>query len=462
MSEAGTVQPVQPKELASDFEQVAELVRVTRGERQPTICTTDMAGRIMSSQTFKNSLPPLCIVSQCAVLIERGGSLTTLIGYDADSGIFARGAAPDFLTLEQARTILESLLVDFRFATESDRSRALAALITPALVMGGLLHGRAPIDLGEADSSQTGKGYRNKLTAAIYGCVPQAVSIRRSGVGGLEESFDKALIAGHVFVSLDNIRGSIDSPAIESFCTEDTYFARAAFTPNTAIDPTRVILQFTSNKAEFTKDLANRSSCVRILKQRSDYQFSAFPEGDLLAHVRANADRYLGAVFAIVRAWHEAGQLRTNETRHDFREWAQTLDFIVQHLLHCAPLMNGHKETQTRMSNPAINWARDVALAVARQHRTGEVLIASDLLAVIEADGSIEIPNHDKDNRVAALQYIGRKMASAFSTTDGEWLAIDHLAIERETYKDLHNGNQRHRYRFHRDETQIPRNPAAA
>lgn len=35
----------------------------------------------------------------------------------------------------------------------------------------------------------------------------------------------------------------------------------------------RVIVQLTSNRAEITTDLANRSACVRILKQPENYRF---------------------------------------------------------------------------------------------------------------------------------------------------------------------------------------------
>jgi hypothetical protein len=57
------------------------------------------------------------------------------------------------------------------------------------------------------------------------------------------------------------------------------------------IDPRRVIVMLTSNKADLTIDLAKRSSCVRILKQPERYQFQTYEEGELLDHVRANSKR---------------------------------------------------------------------------------------------------------------------------------------------------------------------------
>jgi hypothetical protein len=94
--------------------------------------------------------------------------------------------------LEDAVALLSNVLADFHFATEADRARALAAIITPAMVFGNLLGGRAPVDLGEADASQSGKGYRAKLTAAIYGSVVKTITQRKGGVGSMEESFATA------------------------------------------------------------------------------------------------------------------------------------------------------------------------------------------------------------------------------------------------------------------------------
>ena len=405
----------------------------------------------MASQAFTDALPPLTVMSRCPVLIERGGELVVVSGYDERSGILARGPAPEEMSFGDAVLALHRLLADFKFASRADKSRALAAMISPAMIMGGLLPVRAPLDLGEADQSQTGKGFRNKITAAIYNQVVTTVTQRRQGVGGQDEAFDGALIAGRTFICLDNVRGKLDSPSIESFMTEDTYMARSAHTRQTPIDPRRVTVMLTSNRADLTKDMANRAICVKLLKQPDGHQFLTYPEGNILAHVRANQPYYLGAVFRIIREWHEEGKPRTREHRHDFYEWVQVLDWIVQNRLGWAPLLDGHRDTQERMTNPAMNWLRDVALVLARLKRTDRWLIASDVLDALEADGSVDIPGLKEDGdlsdeavRLGVLGQIGRRMKSAFGTR--EVLKIDHLQIERDSYQDERQ-RERNRYR---------------
>lgn len=451
-----------PATLASDFEAVARLMRWApqRGKTEDgtpkppkpeaAICCEQTAKIISAAATFRDALPPINVLTRCPVLIERSGTLLQVSGYDRAAGIYAAGKPAEAMTLPEAAALLNEMIEGFRFATPADRARALAAIITPALVFGGLLRGRAPVDLGEADNSQSGKGYRNKLTAALYAQSVKGVTQKSdNGVGSLEESFNMALIRGANFVALDNVRGRIDSPAIESFLTEDNYTARAPYREPVEIDPRRVVVMFTSNKADVTTDLANRSSCVRILKQPEGYHFKTYPEGDILEHVRAMQPRYLGAVFAVISAWHEAGKPRTTETRHDFRAWAQTLDWITRNLLDAGPLLDGHKETQIRMTNPALNWLRDVALDVLRANRGDQWLRTGDLVDVIDEAGQIPPGLKDgadlTDNEVrkAAQQATGRKLSLCFrtveeTTEDGttiERIRMDGMTIDRlETY----------------------------
>ncbi len=437
------LEDVKAATLASDFETVADLYKMTDKETKLATCPEQTAKLIAASTAFRNAMRPIYVLTRCPVVIERGKRLMQVSGYDRESGILAAGEPAETMDVAEARRLLFKLLDGFRFATPSDRARALAAMITPALVFGGLLKGRAPVDLGEADASQTGKGYRNKLTAALYAQSVKTVTQQRAGVGSMEESFNMALIRGANFIALDNVRGKIDSPSFESFLTEDTYLARAPYREPIEIDPRRVVVMLTSNKADVTTDLANRSTCVRLLKQPDGYAFKPYPEGDILEHVQANQSHYLGAVFAIIDAWYYAGKPHTTESRHDFRRWAQTLDWICQNLLGAGPLLDGHRETQARMTNPVLNWLRDVAIEVIRAKQAGAWLRASDLVDLLADTGTETpgLPEHgdptDYETRKKAQQATGRKLSLCFRA--GDVLTLDGMTIERREIYDPRN-----------------------
>jgi hypothetical protein len=245
----------------------------------------------------------------------------------------------------------------------------------------------------------------------------------------------------------------MDSPAIESFLTENSFLARAPYLAAVEVDPRRVIVQLTSNKAQITVDLASRSSCVRILKRPEDYQFRHYPEGDILDRVRANQPLYLGAIFAVVRAWYEMGQALSDETRHDFRPWARTLDWIVKNILGTGPLVDGHRQTQIRMSTPALNFLRDAALAVRNSGHTDQWLRASSLIDILSESPGVELPGlteggdlADEEVRKKVLQGFGRRTAQCFGTDNVR--VVDGFEIQRRELDDPVNRRTIREYCF--------------
>jgi hypothetical protein len=210
---------------------------------------------------------------------------------------------------------------------------------------------------------------------------------------------------------------------------------------------------FTSNRAELTRDLSNRSSCTRVLKQPPGYRFKGYGNLDLLGHVHANSSRYLAAVFAVIRAWFDAGCQSTDEHRHDFRGWCQPLDWIVQNILGAAPLMDGHQETQTRMTSPALNWLRDVAAAVDRANCLDQWMQAHRILGIIVEDPEVSIPGfsdddvpEDNEAEAKALRAIGKRLKKCFQS---EKVTIDAFTIERQEVND-DDYRVRRSYRFSR------------
>jgi hypothetical protein len=75
--------------------------------------------------------------------------------------------------------------------------------------------------------------------------------------------------------------------------------------------------------------LRKREINTRLRKCAPDFQFKHYAEGDLLTHIEKHSDYYLSCAFTIIREWHAREKPRTNETRHDFREWSRPLDWIT-------------------------------------------------------------------------------------------------------------------------------------
>ena len=123
--------------------------------------------------------------------------------------------------------------------------------------------------------------------AAVYGDRPAYVNERKNGVGSTDESFSAALLSGRPFVLLDNFRGKINLTSLESFLTADGKFDCRALRTNGSVDPENYFLGMTSNGAEMTKDLANRSCFVRIRKRPDGYEFRDYGDQEFIDYIRS-------------------------------------------------------------------------------------------------------------------------------------------------------------------------------
>ena len=387
-------------------------------------CSLDTAKVWLASEARKN-LPPITAIHNCPLLIECDGSVKILTkGYYRELGgrLITGGQCPLGMDLGEAVTLLLEVIDEFDFLTAADKSRALAAIITPAMKFAGLLAAHTPLFVVEADESQAGKGFFLEIVQAIYQETPSFVTQRQKGVGGLDESLSQALLNGRPFIQLDNVRGGINSQYFEAILTcplHNTIPARVPYKGEIQINPERFVFQLTSNGFESTRDLANRSSIVRLRKRRG-FVFRSYPEGTLIDHVRSNQPRFLGAVFRIVRQWIGHGKQTTSDTRGEgrFRRWAQIQDWILKELFTLAPLMDGHMEAQERASNPALNWLRRVCIVAESDARIEESLSASEIVEICQRN-SIDIPGlaNDASESRAALR-IGCIMGRIFRDSD--------------------------------------------
>jgi len=424
-----------PIAARSRFESYTEFVAWRSGRDgkpvlKPTIIPQEIAAAFLESEEARTFLPKITGLINCPVIVSTDGRAQIVRqGYHPSTGLFITGGQmPLQVELSKAVESLREIVNEFDFQSPGDRSRAMASFLTPALKLGGHLRGSVPADVAEADQSQSGKTYRQRLVAAVYNETPSLVTCRNGGVGSVDESLNAQLIAGRPFIQLDNFRGKFNSPHIEALLTAERSFpVRVPHCREVVIDPSRFFVMMTSNGVETTRDFANRSSIIRIRK-REGYAFKKYSEGDLLEHVRSKQSDYLGCVFAIIREWISNGRPRSGETRHDFREWAQMLDWVVQNILGEAPLLDGHQAAQVRVSNPELTFLRKLALAVADQDRLGEPLIASTIYEIAECTEvdipGLRAPDEDKGKRV-----IGAIMARLFKA--GNSLTLDEFIVTR-------------------------------
>jgi hypothetical protein len=421
--------------------------RSPRGETvlKPARCPKDIAEALLETDAAIDYLPGISLLVSSPILTEREGTAVLLNkGYhEINGGVYVeRRIEMTELSLEEAVASLFSLLNDFDFMTGSDKARAIASFISPALRFGRLLAADFPLDLAEADESQSGKTYRQRLVCAIYGEEPYVIARRQNGVGSLDESISCALLSGRPFISFENVRGIMDSQILESAIRGHGHVnVRVPHRGEVQLSTERVCWQLSSNQAATTRDLANRSLITRIRKRPAGYQYRIFPEGDLLTHVQRNSGYYMSCVFSIVRAWISKGKPKTADSNHDFREFSQSLDWIVQNLFFLPPLLEGHRDEQRRISDPHLNWLRDVAIAVDQAGKLNEGLRPGELVDLANSRG-IAVLGHgrlisDEQQRMSA----GRILNKIFSDTDT--LSVGGFKVRRDQRQEYDHAQRR-------------------
>jgi hypothetical protein len=394
----------------------------------PTVLTKESAEKYLTAPG-KKLLPEIRGMINCPMIVERNGALHIVqSGYDPLTKLYVSGdiRLPP-VTLEDAVYYLKGILQEFDFQTPSDRSRAIASTITPALKFGGFLKQPIPADVAEADQSQAGKTHRQKITAALYNEeVNIVVKKEGGGVGSLEEAFGTALVQGRPFIQFDNVRGKLNSQNLESFMTATGSFpARPAYSKVVMIDPSKFMIFINSNGYQATPDLGNRSSIIRI-KKRHGYEFK-----DMLGFVKDAQPLLLSSVFRVIEEWLKNGKKRTSDTRHDFREWSQTLDWIVQNIFKEAPLMDDHQEAQKRVSSVEYTFLRAVALALEQKHHLGLKIRATHILNLCQ-EANIPIPGlspEKRNDQTAASMAVGKALGHLFEPTKNYVVVEDFLVF---------------------------------
>ena len=254
------------------------------------------------------------------------------------------------------------------------------------------------------------------------------------------ESFDAALQSGKTFIQWDNLRGKTDCQKLETFMTDSPYMTRCAYSKNAEIDPTRKFITMTTNSAEMTEDLANRMLPIRIRKRKKGYQYKAWPEGNVLQHIKDNQPKYLGAVMTLVMTCYERGCPFDEEARtsHDFRDFAGIAEKITKDILREPSMFDGYEAVRKRMYSPELNWIREVGLTIVDSVKAGTVMSAKAILELLEDEGRHDLQPGLKDHESVidsdacmskALRLFGRKMGRIFKEVSE--VAIEDVIVKK-------------------------------
>ena len=241
-------------------------------------------------------------------------TLVTVAGYDAVSGMFGIFAdkqfnVPESPTKEQTQAALDMLrdmLTEFCFASETDRSAALSAILTaavrPRLPAAPMIHIKA-------HQVGSGKSYLCRLIAIF--ATPQHGT--PSTFPKDDEECRKFLLAellrAPAVIEFDNLTG--DLVAHKSLCialTSEYMTDRILGVSKTATVSTRTLFLSSGNNVGPIQDMTRRCITIHLNPECETPATRAFKRPGLVQEIQRQRGNYVSAALTIVRAWIVAGR----------------------------------------------------------------------------------------------------------------------------------------------------------
>lgn len=259
-------------------------------------------------------IPPLVGVVSMPVL-RRDGTLLTVPGYDAESGLWykpisAVASVPDEPTPEQAaaaRDLLLSAVSDFPFAGDMYRAAWLALVLTP-FARHAMTDG---CPLGYIDANTRGSG--KSLLATVTGLIGTGRRVPMAAWPEEEEEREKRIttyvLEGAGVVVFDNCEHTIGGQTVNAILTANSWIGRIlGRSQSTGEMPLRTFFMATGNNCDFAADTCRRTIHIRLKsplehpEQRTD-----FSHPDLLAWAAEQRPRLAAAALTILRGYQAAG-----------------------------------------------------------------------------------------------------------------------------------------------------------
>ncbi len=258
-----------------------------------------------------------------APTMRADGTILDAPGFDDETGLLLRPSGefppvPAAPTSAQVRAAVELVLApwgDFPFVAESDRAAAIAAMLTATAR--AAVPGPAPLFAWRATAPGSGKSLGADVQSIIATGRPAARMVAVRDDAEMRKRILAIGLQGAGVVLLDNVDGSLGSPALAAALTGTTFTDRLLGASQVVTVPlTGLTWLATGNALVFNGDLGRRVVPIDLDAQLEHPEDRAdFAHPDLLAWVRSQREALVVAGLTILRAYHVAGRPRHGGAR---------------------------------------------------------------------------------------------------------------------------------------------------
>jgi len=299
-----------------------------------TLDENDARG-ILSSPQFLECLRPLHHLNSVRLPVFRADGTIELLprGYDEQTATFTdeQTTYREDLSSSDALEILLDLFGEFQF-TDGDRSLSVAV---SALVG---LYAKQLIPVAELRPAFTfvknaeGAGATTLAACAIVPVCGELPTGSRSkdDDGEMRKLITSTLRAGYPVLFLDNVRGSLNSPALEAFASAAEWQDRLLGGNEIVRGANHVTIFVSGNGMTVSPDWRRRSLFAELHLSEERAEDRTFQRPLSVPILQAMRPQILSACWSLVRAWDEQGRPGPTRSHSAFPTWAAIIGGIVE------------------------------------------------------------------------------------------------------------------------------------
>lgn len=352
-----------------------------------------------------------------SIIYEAGYDPVTRLYHAPDSNL-KPDYIPDKPTGEDAQsalTVLNSLIDEFPFVSELDRSVALSGIIT-AVVRAAMPV--APLHVVKANTAGTGKSFLVDVISAILSgrlCPVLTVSPKPEET---EARLTGELLRGRPLISFDNVNGEFGSDLLNVALTQPTITVRKLGASDMYDIEACSTFFATGNGIRVRADMTRRTVICNLdagVEFPEMREFQHNPIEDILN----DRGRYLAAALTIPRAYVTAGYPDKLPPLAGYREWSDLVRSCLVWLGLPDPVDSLH---QARADDPELAAIRallvswETAIGANREITVRAVIVSANN-HILMSDGELEFPDF-RDSLVAIAGTKGNIDARRL----GQWL----------------------------------------
>jgi hypothetical protein len=330
--------PLDQHSLSNLMSEAANYYRDTQNGPVDIYPPAALASGILALTPHQRDFPSIKAVIEAPTFRE-DGSLITMPGYDEASGYFyypSRAMSnvvipekPSKDDVIAARNVLWDVFGEFPYVSDADRANNFAFGLTPFIRP--FIDGLAPMCYMEASIAGSGKGLNTDTWALI---ASGQVAAKCSAVDNteLEKRIFSMLSAGRTLICIDNVRGKLDSKALEAALTAELWQGRKLGKSEDRQIPNLATWCCNGNNATLGGDLPRRCYRVRFTPDTARPWRKKFRIEDLPAYVRKHRGELVQACLTIIAGWLAAGRPAGSSSvlpLGSYGAWTHTMNGIL-------------------------------------------------------------------------------------------------------------------------------------